>query len=149
MKTKFLKLELKPDASGVVMNESNLEEVRQKMYAAINENVPEKAREKARAQADEIVAEILKNGPHAMSAKTIIGALNIALEALDGLPSGLRAIAQSLDTPGHIFELGGARSQLIAAMGMIEMTRTAIEEYLACDHCKPKTEPEEPKGPLS
>ena len=149
MTTKFLKLELRPDASGVVMSESNLEEVRQKMYAAINDNVPQKARESARAQADEIVAEILKNGPHAISAKSIISAIDTALEALEGLPAGVRAIAQSLGTPSHIFELGSARTELIAAMGFLEMAKTALEEYLTCDHCKPAAAPKKPQGPLS
>ncbi len=34
-------------------------------------------------------------------------------------------------------------------MGFLEMAKTSLEECLACDHCKPKSEPEEPKGPLS
>ena len=61
----------------------------------------------------------------------------------------MRGIAQTLGTPSHIFELGSAAGELIAAQGFLEMAKTALEEYLACDHCKPKTEPEEPKGPLS
>ncbi len=144
MKTKFLELEMKPGKDGV-----NLEDVRAKMHAAINENVPEKARESARKQADELVAELLRDGPMALSARTIIVAITSALESLDGLPRAVRGIAQSLDTPSHIFELGGAQSEIVAAMGFLEMAKTSLEEYLACGHCKPSTKPEEPKGPLS
>lgn len=144
MKTKFLKLELKTDANG-----SNLEEVRQKMYAAIDENVPETAREKARKQADDLVSELLRDGPAALSAKSVIGAIIAATDAIEDLPRAVRRIAQTLDTPSHIFDLGAAMGNLVSACGHLEMAKQALEEYLACDHANHKTEPKEPEGPLS
>jgi hypothetical protein len=149
VKTKILKLELKPDANGEVLTAENVEQMRQKMYTSIDDNVPEKARDGARKQADELVAELLSGGVRALGARSCIAAINVAIDAIDGLPRSVQTIAQTLDTPSHIFDLGGAYHQIIAAHGLLELTKKSLEDYLECDHCTPKTEPEEPKGPLS
>ncbi len=149
MRTKFIKIELEPNADGSVLTPSQAEDVRQKMYSAIGEDIPEKARQGAREAADQLVAELLSSGPAAFSAKSVIAGITECTRILDSMPRAVRAIARSLDTPSHIFELGGAASELIAAQGFLEMAKTSLEDYLKCNHCKATTEPEEPKGPLS
>jgi hypothetical protein len=142
---KFLKLEIHAGPDGQV-SAFDAERVRAKMYEEVAERVPESHQQEARGKVDALIGELLREGPAALSLKTVLTAITSAIETLDPLPRAVRNVAQTQDAPLHIFNLGGAASELIAARAMLEMAKETIETHLACEHCKHTPEPE---GPLS
>lgn len=137
---KFIKLELEGGADGV-LSEKQLDEVSAKMREVIDKQLPESEREEARRRADELVAELRgKTGPQ-LSAQSLIALLGEAERALEKLPRAIQAIAQTIDTPSHIYDLGGASSEVTTALAAVYQAKRALESMLSCKHCQPETEP--------
>jgi hypothetical protein len=130
---KGFKLEL-PDG---MLTEAVIEELRAKMKS-IADSIPEPRREAARKQTEELIDELREVGPALLSARTVLSMVRDCIKQLEELPRTVRAIAQALDVPGHIFELGGAACELIAAQAMLECAAVTLQGTLDCEHCKPE-----------
>lgn len=101
----------------------------------------ESSREAARKQADELVAQLRSQGPAIMTARSVLTVVRACMGELEGMPRMIRAIAQTIDTPGHIYELGGSASELIAACGLLSIVERTLQDTIDCDHCIPKPPP--------
>jgi len=142
---RFLTLELEPGPDGT-LTDAQLDELRGKMNEVIDTQVPETAREEARRRADELVEELRGRSPSEMSAMGVFRILKECLSLLERLPRAVRGIAQQLDTPSHIFALGGAASELIIAKCALVAAQTAMEELLKCQHCESEPTPDPKRG---
>lgn len=135
---KTIKLEL-PEGQ---LTEEVITQLRVKLEEAIaGRSISEAGRAAARKQTEELIAQLKSQGPALVSARAVLAIVRACMEQLDELPRTIRAIAQSLDTPGHIFELGGAASEMIAACGLLSLVERTLEDTIGCDHCQPEPEP--------
>jgi len=133
---KSFKIEL----PGGQLTEQVVDELRSQMEEAVRE-APESKRAAAREAAEDLIGELRARGPALLSARSALTLLKDCSRQLDRLPETVRAIAQMLDSPSHIFALGGAASELIIVQGLLGSAADALREMLACDHCKAESEP--------
>jgi len=120
-----------------VLTEAVIDELRAKMQA-VADSIPEPRREAARQQTEELIDELREVGPALLSARTVLGMVRDCIKQIEELPRTVRAIAQTLDAPSHIFELGGAACELIAAQAMLECAAATLQATLDCEHCRPE-----------
>jgi len=144
--TKYIKLEVE-EVSGK-LDEPMLAELRDRMLAVVDEKIQDDGPDKQKAveQVDKVIEAVRSGGVLHGSTTSINNVIAQLVQALEPLPRAIRAIAQSIDRPAHIFELGGVYNALVASLGLLSHAKESLEEHMACEECKKaEAAPADPK----
>ena len=112
--------------------ESAVTELKAQLEKAL-EDVPPGERPRAREKMRATIDALRDRSPISVSLESIVEAIEHVLVALNGLPRGLRSIAQTSDNGAHIFELGGTMGEIVTAMAVLSGACASLRDLAKCE----------------
>lgn len=127
----LLKSQLAEDGTLTGDNLGHIEEAILKALTMEGDLSPD-AVQRARKQLREHLDQLKGKNIAAVSAESMRVAIKSALDLLDQMPEAMMGLAQSVDVPSHIFDLGAARGSLLTARHELECAARALEHFIEC-----------------
>ncbi len=135
-----VELETKIGPDGKLSPEGSAE-LRQKMLDALKASAGEQGMAELEKLIEEKLKEVRTQPLSRMAAVGLRDMLKSSIDGLEYLAKGTRGLAQRLDEPSHIYELGGAGLAIITAEDLLAIALENIEHVLACASCLGGTPP--------